>query len=379
MRKALLLSALGALAAASLGCALTDYSNAPIEPRLNKSHGVIGCLSDDRMANTQQTLEPSFRDLLYTVGTDGVAGNGGRGNTNCPGFGPAVSPDTFVSRKDAREWGRFIGPYHFNTEAQVFGTGLQAGTWAMAGMLDLDDGARRLNTYYSQNTGSFSCVGAATGGRDGGPEGVVYSAALDGTIPGWHVETVAIDDNSGSQFCGNIAATTAGRAGSGYSTFAGFLGRGGEGRLIATPITRREGLEEILAGRATTVTVADGDLEVDFTGRLNLLEDGRVEASLLGISANGMSYGAESPVRFVVDPSNQFRTIEVHPSTEEMVQLAQFAIDADLVDRDISLGQFIPKLGIQLPEQQVYIVGETLRRFVEDNTPGSADDPGFGG
>lgn len=366
MSKPLVLATLAAASVLTFGCAATDY--APLSAPFNKTHGIIGCSTDDRFANSQQTLESWTRDLNSTVvGPGGLA--------VCPGgFNPAMSSAT-VGSQDARDWNRFHGTYTFFGEQQVFGTGINAGTWIMAGVKDLPDGARRLNTYYSPNTTVFSCVGSVVDGRYGGPEGLIAGDALENPgaaaarIPGLTVESVAIDSSAtnSQEFCGNIMATTPARAAAGYSSLWG-LARSGEGRVVFTPVTRREGggLSSFLSGGSLTVNVGD----VSFTGRGQLLEDGTVKVWLDALARGGVTYQAVEPVWFKVDPSNRFRTVETHPTDAELARLARFALDAELTDVPLELGQVVPELGITLPDARLVLVGDTLRRFIDEQPGG---------
>lgn len=332
MKKALLLTSLATLAAVSFGCALTDY---PATGVLNKSQGLIGCQTDDRRANTQQTVELQTRDLLLTSSFHQGGIPGGSCLTT-GGFDPGVTLNN-PDHQQARDWNRFDAAYIFLGEAQVFGSGPFAGTWMLGGVKDLDDGSRRIQSFYRPQTGAFSCVGSAVDGRYGGPEGVVIEGGLpDGRTPGLFPETIAIDSAPGLGWCQNIAAVAPERAASQYSTYWAFTGRSGEGRLAATPITRRAaaGLAPFLAGSPMTVNVKG----VDITGSGAMNADGSITVSLLGMAANGQTYQAETPFRLTVRPDNNFRTVKVEfPNAAEASRLAEFALSANLTDQQISL------------------------------------------
>jgi len=369
MRKAILLGAIVALGSLSFGCALTDYPGMP--DGMNKSHGVIGCETADRFGNTQQTLEPATRDLFYTV-KDPVTGN-----TLCfpltGSFSPPVSTD-YVSHEDARDWNRFIGTYAFQVEAQVFGTG--GGTFLSSGAKDLADGTVRLNVYGSGATGSFSCVGNATNGMYGGPEGILVADGIGRAprIPGLTVDNVVIDRSATGAFgwCTNIAAVSARRAAEGFSLYAATTGRGGEGRLWATPITRRGSMAAMLTG----VEPIEGSYQgLDFTMHANLLEDGMLEMSLDRLSYDGMTYEAASEPRLSIkfNPETGLRAIEVHAeNTAEVRNLASFLLNAGLTDRRIDTTAVVMDLGLQLPVDNVMIVGDYLRNLLEEDGEGTA-------
>jgi hypothetical protein len=360
------------LAMLSVGCALTDYP--VVTPGFNKTHGLPGCISDDRAANSQQTVERATRSLLLTA-KDPVTGN-----TICPGFDPAFTTNT-VNQQDARDWERFNAIYQFFGEAQVFGTGPFAGTWALSAVKDLDNGDRRINSYYTPGTGAFSCVGAAINGRYGGPQGVVDGDGypVNGPtprIPGWHVETIAIDRSTAitSDFCVNMVASTAFRAAAGYSTYWSFLARAYEGRVVFSPVTRRDGLAEFLNGGSITAQV--GEVTVMTHGALNT--DGTVRVYLDGLQTETTMYRAENPVYVDVDPSNGGRTIKVYPTDAEARALAQFALDAGLTDREIALPAMVQEFGISLPKATFFLVGDTLRGYLNDGSGGEGGG-GFGG
>ncbi len=359
MKKALTLLALGSLAAASFGCALTDYPAMGVH---NKSHGVIGCSSDDRMANNQQTLEAATRSLLYTS-TFGEATTG-----SCStGFDPGVTLNT-VTNQDARDWNRFVADYVFFGEAQVFGTGPFTGTWMLGAVKDNADGSRRINSYFRPQTTAFSCVGDAVDGRYGGPEGLLVGDGLT-RLPGLSVETLSVDGRTGNQFCGNIAAVSAHRASEGYSTYWAFNGRAYEGRLVFTPITRREGLANVLNGGTMDITVQG----VTVTVRGNLNANGSVSADILGASANGVSYQAENPIRLTVPAVGNFKTVKVENMTDaEAVRAADFAIQAGLADRSWDFqGTIVPELGVKLPPVAMLVSEASLRRFIDGAVPGT--------
>ena len=359
MKKAITLLALGSLAAGSFGCALTDYPPMGVH---NKSHGAIGCSSDDRIANTQNTLEAQTRSLLYTS-TLGEATSGACST----GFNPGVTLNT-VSHQDARDWNRFIADYMFFAEIQVFGSGAFAGTWAMAGLKDLDDGSRRINTWYRPQTGAFSCIGADVDGRYGGGEGYLVADGLT-RLPGFSVETIAVDNRAGSQFCSNIAAVDPNRAAFGYSTYWSFLGRAYEGRLSATPITRREGLASVLSGGTMDLTVQG----VTVTVRGSINQNGSISADILGASANGVSYQAQNPVRLTIPAIGNFKTVKVENATDaEAVRGAEFAILAGLTDRTWNFQDtVVPELGVTLPPVELLVTEAGLRNFIDGAVPGT--------
>lgn len=357
MKKALVLVSLASLAAVSFGCALTDYVAMPVQ---NKSHGLIGCESNDRIANSQQTVEPMTRDLLYTT-TYGGPSIGGSCTT---GFDPGVSLN-FVSHADARDWNRFNANWTFLGEAQVFG--VPNGTWLLAGLKDLADGSVRMNSLHTDSTGAFSCVGDAVEGRYGGPEGVVYGDMF-GRLPGLHIDAVAVDDSPTSlEYCPNLAAVSPDAAATAFSTYWGFTGRAYEGSLAATPITRRDGnLGNLLAGGTESVTVQG----VTITGRGHLNADGSIRFELLGLSNGTASYQADSAVAITVNPANRFKTIKVENATEaEMVRLATWAVDSGLAGQSIDLtGVQIAEFGYTFPPVSFLLNRDALIRFAENPT-----------
>lgn len=364
MRKVILLGAIAALGSLSFGCAMTDYP-VPSETT-NKSHGVIACADAQRFGNTQQTIEPATRDMLYTV-QDPVTGN-----TVCPGFSPAVTTD-FVSREDARDWNRWIGTYAFQAEAQVFGVG--GGTFIACGMKEMGDGSVRLTTYGAPGvTGSFSCVGNSTNGRYGGPEGLLAGDGVGpgALIPGLAIDNVVIESSPAISFCSNIKAVSQFRAGEGFSLYAGTTGRGGEGKLNFTPITRRGNFAAMLTGQEPI----DGSYQgVDFTLWANLREDGRMSLEVAQLTHDGVTYEAASEPRLsiVINPEQGLRTMEVHAeNTAEVRSLAAFLLNSGLADRELDLSEPIVDLGMSFPVDHVMIVGDYLRGLLEDSGEGTA-------
>lgn len=390
MKKALLLGSMASLAALSFGCALTDYAGQPgtstgINIASNKSHGVVACNTDDRVGNTQQTLEAITRDMLY------------RNSCNPDPFDPSATPGDFVSAEDARDWNRFIGTFAGVTGAGVsgFAPGFD-GQWEMAGVKDMADGSRRISTYMTPLAVPFTGFPPFTCGfgeygsgdfRSGGSEGNVYSNAFadpgDTTPddPGISPETIALDNTQGFGNalgnCTNIVAVHPRvPARGGYSTFVGATGRVAEGRLNFTPITRHAGLAEFLGGNALTATV--GDVQVTATGEL--LADGRIAAHLVSLERNGVVYTAgENPVVITVQANGRLPQVVGNPT--EGVKLAQWAIDAQLVDTTFDLtGMQVRELGVTLPSIQLTVSGSTLSKYIADQTNGGSDNGGgFGG
>ena len=388
MKKALLLGSMASLAALSFGCALVDYAGQPgtstgINIPSNKSHGVISCKTDDRVANTQQTLEAITRDMLYI-------------NRPCSDpFDPSATPGNFVSGEDARDWNRFIGTFAAVTGAGVrgFAAGFD-GQWEMAGVKDMADGSRRITTYMTPLPAvgfpPFTCgFGAQSNGKfhGGGTEGNVYSNAfadpgsLAPSNPGMVPETIVLD-NDGANFaspgplCYQIVATNPQvQARGGYSTFVG-SGRTSEGRLNFTPITRHAGLAEFLGGSAMTATVGD----VQVTAKGELLADGRISATLVSLDRNGVVYTAgDTPVVITVNADGRMPQVAGNPT--EGVKLAQWAIDAQLVDTTVDFsGMQVREIGMTLPSISLTVSGSALSKYIADQTNGGADTGGgFGG
>jgi hypothetical protein len=363
MKKALVLTSLGALAALSFGCVLTDYPNMPVQ---NKSHGLIGCSTNDRIANAQQTVEGGTRELLYTT-TFGGPSLGGNCTT---GFDPGVSLNN-VSSQDARDWNRFNANWCFFGETQVFG--VPGGTWVLAGVKDLADGATRIDNLYTANTGAFSCVGDRVDGRYGGPEGVVFADEF-GRLPGLRIDTIAIDHTSTTtEFCPNIAAVHPEAAANAFSTYWGQLARAYEGSLAATPITRRANLANLLNNGTESITFEG----VTATGRGQLNADGSWTLELLSLQNGQASYQAETPVKFTANPANHFKTWKIENANEtEMVKLAQFGLDSGLAGHPISLaGKQIPEFGYTFGDVEFLVNPSALQQFVDAH---SAPGDGLG-
>lgn len=353
MKKALVLVSLASLAAVSFGCVLTDYI---LMPTQNKSHGLIGCESNDRIANSQQTVEAQTRDLLYTT-TFGGPSVGGSCTT---GFDPGVSLDT-VSHEDARDWNRFNANWMFFGETQVFG--VPNGTWALAGVKDLADGSVRINNMHTDSTGAFSCVGDRVDGRYGGPEGVVYGDAF-GRLPGLHIDAIAIDRSSANvDFCPNIAAVSADAASTAFSTYWGQTARAYEGSLAATPITRREfNLGRFLGGESQSVTING----VTITGRGQLNADGSIRFELQNLSSATASYQAETPVVITANPANRFKTMKIENAVPaELTKMATFALNTPSLLEPVSLANIqVQDLGYTFGDVSFLLNRDALARYV---------------
>lgn len=376
MRKIFLLGALTAAASLSLGCALTDYP--AIEP-VNKSHGIIDCtFSQDRIANTQQTTEPTYRSLFFR---DPAVG----------GFFGPFALTAPVDRATAREWGRFIGPFSAVQGAGVSGGG-DDGQWEMAGIRDLADGSVRITTYFSQlppaGFPAFSCGFGSTVAR-GASEGGVLSQTLPGRTPAGGVpgaymvpQTVAIDSTPGNQWGMNIVALTPARAAAGYSTMVGGGGRP-EYHVSATPVTRRAeaSLGRFLNGSTETVRGPEGtDLAGWSVSAWGEMTDAGMVAHITAIQApNGASYQAgETPVSVVIGKLGE-STLQVATNPAETLKLSLFAREAGVGDQDIVLPEHVE--GIPLPSLTLRIGADAIERRIDLLTEmlGGEGGPGFGG
>lgn len=392
MRKAVLLGALASLAALSFGCAFTDYPSIAIPA--NKTHGLISCVTDDRGLNTQQTYERELPNLLLAV-------KDAAGNTPCPVVGGMFLPPVTTegpNHTDAREWGRFLGTWIGFTGGGVvtFGVPCQSGQWEMAGMKDLADGTRRLATYHTTVSETppyfnpFSCgfswISSAwgppgNGGKSGAIEGAVIATGYDVDGPGtafdpdYRVDTIALDNRPGTEFCANIAAMTPRAATCGYSTLWAGTARFGEHRPNFTPITRHAGLSEFFAGQPLTARF----LGVDATLRGEILDSGRIRVTIDSLATPTATYTAgERPITVDINTSGRLMPQVIVPGSDELRGLAEFALRADLADRQFDLPKFVPEFGLTLPSARFVISGDALRAFLDNNPPGEGGG-GFGG
>lgn len=383
MRKVFLLGALTAVASLSLGCALSDYPS--IDIPTNKSHGLIDCVSShDRIANTQQTSEPGYRELFFRDPATGGS------------FGPFALTGP-VDRATAREWGRFIGPFAGIQGAGIRSTpcnlGVNCGQWEMGGVKDLADGSVRIATYYSDLPAAgfppWTCGFGAPFGP--GTEGGVLSQSLPGNAPPGGVsgrfalvDSIAIDNQPGQQWGVNMAAMTPARAAQGYSTMVGGTSRAAERNLMATPITRRSeaSFGKFLNGSNETFTGPQGsDLEGWAISAWGEMTEQGVVAHVTGItSPNGSSYQAgETPLSVVLGELGS-TTVQVETTPAESLKLALFAREAGLGDQDIVLPKHVD--GIPMPPVTFRIGADAIDRKIDELTEllgGEGGDGGFGG
>jgi hypothetical protein len=369
MRKPLLLLVTAACAAATFGCAVTDYTTFDPAAQFgvhNKSHGLIDCTTDDRIGNTQQTLELQTRQLVTQASFGAVV--------PCSQGKLPIGAGTLVGLEDARDWNRFIADYAFVAEVQ--NSGIPRGTWYTAGVKDLADGSLRLNTYFYDGL-AFSCVGAHRDGRHGGPEGVL-AGEMFGRLPGLALDLVAIDRGAGPQLCENVAAQSPGARSRGWAAWISYSGRSAEGRLEHTPIAAQGGLAEFFAGQPITIQV--GEISMTVTG--SLLGDGRIELTLLGLAAAGQTYAAVNPIRILVD-GRSFRTFEIIDSQAggEEVRVYDFLIRAGLTDRVLDFENArVAEFGFILPPVQILIPSDSLRAWIQAFQVGGEDgNPGLEG
>lgn len=377
MRKALVLASLASLALLSISCASTDYSGTgpggSLPIGVNKSHGVPDCKTDDRVGNTQQTLENA---ALIDSAVFGI----GFGGSCISGFNPApasTSPDA----QEKRDWLRFNGPWAFQIGVQIRFTPPNPfdGHWEAAGVKDLADGSRRVNTYKANLPpvalfNPFTCPTNQVF-RNGGGENMTTADAMVNNlgepprIPGIHVETLCIDSSAAVNFCPNIMAASPEAMTRGYSTYFSF-GRGFEGRLTQNPLTRHAGLAEFLGGAPMDVTVQG----VTFRASGDLKNDGTVDLSLLGASHAGEVYTAgETPILVNVDPTNN-RQFKIQLDRTEAARLGEWAIAAGLTDVTHDLtGVQVPEFGVTLPELSLIVSSGTIRDFINNAVPGGSD------
>lgn len=341
--------ALASLAAFSFGCAMTDY---PMMPPQNKSHGIVDCGTNDRVANAQQTIETETRGLSYALTFR-------QGACDSPALSSGL-----VSPQDARDWNRFNANYTLFQEVSV--DGVPSGTWLVAGVKDLPDGSTRINNLYDPSTGVFSCAGSGSDGRWGASEGHVFGDKL-GRLPGLRLDSIAIDRGSASQFCQNIVAMSPEAARDGYSTYIAAKERGAEGTLAATPISRRANLLNLLTGGTETLSFD----EVTITVRGWLNPDGTWSIDLLSLRHPRAQYDAISPVRFTASPANGFKTVSVENATEdEMVSLAEFAMDSGLTDSPIDFsGRQIIEFGYTFGNFEIQLNPAAISRFIDEHSP----------
>ena len=359
-----------------LGCAVTDYAQGPLEPPLNKSHGLITCEGDDHFANSQQTFELQTRELFY------IHPEAGSSSAHRAGCEPSLSPtDIGVSRTDAREWNRFLGAFSHAAEFSVILSSGQTGTFLAAGIKDLPDGSRRINNLYypTQTYGSArSCAVSGAGGREGGPEGLVVGEGWtqpgdsEPRLPGLRLDTVAIDSQPGYQWCENFVAIHPESELRFFSYYVAVPQRQDEWRLQSTPITRRSAANtaKLLFGGELTIPWEGVDVRI----RAELQLDGNIGVELLGLSAKQAAYVAEKPLRFVIDPDSNFRrmSLDLRGRDDDLRRLARFGLDAGFADREITLGQHIPELALRLPDFALYIPGSGLEFVASGGWPVAA-------
>ncbi len=370
MRKIILLGALTAVASLSLGCALTDYPL--ISPPVNKSHGVVDCAgSHDRIANTQQTSEPTYQELFFRD----------------PALGGSFGPMTLtgpVDKHTAKEWGRFIGPFAGVQGAGVR-DGLNDGQWEMGSVKDLADGSTVITTHFSQLPASgfppFSC-GFGAANNSGATAGGVISQYLvppGAGIAGAYMvpETVAIDNQAGQQWGLNIVATTPARAAGAYSTQNGATSRAGEYNLMATPITRRA---EASLGRALNGSIETLNVEGwQLSAWGEMTDEGIVLHASSIVAPNGATYQAgEVPARILVGELGS-STVSVDVSPAEALKLALFARESGMGDTEFVLPKHVE--GIPLPDLSFVIGADAIDRYIDSMTEllEGEGGAGFGG
>lgn len=366
MRKIILLGALTAIASLSLGCALTDYP--VIEPPVNKSHGVVDCAgSHDRIANTQQTSEPTYLDLFFRD----------------PAVGGSFGPMTLtapVDKHTAKEWGRFIGPFSAIQGAGVRG-GVEDGQWEMGSIKDLSDGSTVITTHFSPLPAAgfppFSCGFGAANASGASAGGVISQFLVPPANAGAQYmvpETVAIDNDPALNWGTNVVATTPARAANGYSTQNGSTSRAGEYNLYATPITRRTeaSFGRLIAGNVETVEI-DG-WQLSAWGEMT--DAGIVLHPTSIVAPNGASYQAgETPLSLAIGELGS-KTVQVETTPAESLKLAIFAREAGMGDQVIELPSHID--GIPMPALSFQIGADAIDRHIDQLTEMLAGE-GFGG
>jgi hypothetical protein len=357
MRRFFPLLAIGALLLG--GCALTDYGNtntAPITPKLNKSHVITDPVSDDKIANAQQTIEADCAGLNYAY----TASYATR-------FTP-VDTTIQVSAQDCRDWFRFIGPWSFVQEATV----TPGGHWAEAGIRDMPDGGIMLRTWNrTQTSGGWGCGAGglgAVGYKYVGTENCVAGQKLASgpAWNDWHVQTVMVDRAWNTYGWGtNIVAATPARLAGGYSTYSALAGRAYEGHLYDAPVKGpKDGLAEFFAGES--MEVSHNGWTVNMSGSVR--DDGMIVFSLESIAYNGSSFTPSTPIEVAANRSLQLFEFDAESQHGLVVELATWALENVPMDEGFTVGGFIPELGVYTPERGMYLVSDTIERWLVEQT-----------
>lgn len=346
-----------------LGCAVTDYEQGPLDPPLNQSHGLIACESGARFASSQQTFEIHTRELFHVLPEVGEDRSVVQGCLPPPAIG-----DEPVSRHEAREWNRFLGAFSWLAELQYRGPLFPDGTWVGAGIKGLPDGSRRLNSFYFPSGELRPCALTNFGASSGGPEGLFAAerytqpGETGPRIPGFRLNTVAIDSEPGAQFCRNLVAMHPDHIFENNTVLISAPARRAEWRLQFTPLTRRSAANQsrLLFGGEITVHWEGIDVVIE----AELQNDGDFGIDLLSLSSEKQRYVAERPIRIALDPSSGFRRISIDGTgrAEELRRLSRFALDEGLGGREIELGQELPELALRLPDMSLFIPLPMLER-----------------
>jgi hypothetical protein len=400
MRKALLVATLAAVAAISFGCIVTDY---PALQPVNRSHGLISCAIDDRVHNSQQTYEPTFGRLTYTNPALVSCGGGG-----------VVFVSATVNTQDGRDWGRFLGSgadvdgvdWLVSSAAGNFEYYESAafGMWPEAGGLRINDHLAGPRAFAGGNAfpqggpcpdNRFFC--GYQNGRIGYPTSnmiaeagfsdpfdIAACQAKGARLVGHRVGSSSLDGAPGFCFRPNVQAIDMLAFNRGvWFFYIAYGGRSWEEHNPVTPMARRAGLAEFFQGGQLTVDLGDvqatlhGSLD-QANGTMTLFLDGAVH------EASGLSYTAENPLSITLDISGprphgvgnlNFGDANTR---NEMLRIARLMLDPAVIDQPITIGGFVPEIGMTIPERTLMPISDSFRNLL-DTYGQDTDGSGFGG
>jgi hypothetical protein len=384
MRRFLPLIAVGALLLG--GCAFTDQQQPQRLEDPLLTHALVKCQDYTRVANTQQTAEPKARLLHHTCCGAGCT-------PPLPSSFVCLDFGTTLTNKEAKDYSRFVGPWsEYGNRLAVYNCASYmdpgCGTWALSSQKLNPDGTVQFNTYWrplgrdpdtnaqtwdgqwdcafqSSNMGGkpagFAAGEAQMAGNGAEMAARTTNPAYQRSWGDWQIQTVAIDRAPGLQWGANVVAAEPGQIAYGYSTFTGWNYPYNMGSVTQAPIKPTAGLADFFAGEPLTV----GYHGYDITGTADLADDGSLSISILRVEHEGSVFVPSTPIMFEGSRDNLHAwALNREANQDSMIEFGEWALENVPMDQGVSLGGFIPELGITLPDIEVYFVSESIRNYL---------------
>lgn len=238
----------------------------------------------------------------------------------------------------------------------------------------------RLNGFFRENTGAFTCIGDRVDGLFGSPESQILGDSLsNGRLPGLELDSVALDNSAAITFGPNVRAVSARRQAGGFSTFWGIIGRTAEGRHEF--VLPASGLAEFLSGEPMTIHSPNPSLPLTATVTGALGDDGMFNMQVSQLTWDEAVFTPSSPIILSMD-RNLKRFKVGDPGVDQTAvlrELAKWAVENMPLGEAWTLKGTIPELGVQIPNIWMQLDPVTIGRFAKGEKERQIGTPGLSG